>query len=232
MRCYVSCRNTGEKRRRIGTSFWVSRIDRRDCPYIPIYRPRPQARGLRARRSARIHRPPLEPDQVFWFVLRGGRFVDLGPGPDGIYRSEVFPGLWLEPNALWHATRGDFVPCSTSGLSPPSTLILLRGWPNPAVSPELGDDRSLSATHRLWTVPRRSWAGRASPNPTGQRGAHPTNGYVNSCRSPKATGAWKSTHVGWAPPTERWATSVGGAHPPLSRCLIFGITRLCKGFCV
>ena len=42
----------------------------------------------------------LEPDQVFWFVLRGGRFVDLGPGPDGIYRSEVFPGLWLEPNAL------------------------------------------------------------------------------------------------------------------------------------
>jgi hypothetical protein len=35
----------------------------------------------------------IEPDEVFWFVLRNGRFVDLPPGPDGIYRSEVFPGL-------------------------------------------------------------------------------------------------------------------------------------------
>ena len=42
----------------------------------------------------------LEPDQVFWFVLRDGRFIDLPPGPDGIYRSEVFPGLWLDPSAL------------------------------------------------------------------------------------------------------------------------------------
>jgi hypothetical protein len=25
---------------------------------------------------------------------------ELPPGPDGIYRSEVFPGLWLDPAAL------------------------------------------------------------------------------------------------------------------------------------
>jgi len=42
----------------------------------------------------------LEPDEVFWFVLRDGRFIDLPLGPDGIYRSEVFPGLWLDPPAL------------------------------------------------------------------------------------------------------------------------------------
>ena len=42
----------------------------------------------------------IEPDEVYWFVLRNGRFVDLPPGPDGIYRSEVFPGLWLDPDAL------------------------------------------------------------------------------------------------------------------------------------
>jgi len=42
----------------------------------------------------------LEPDEVFWFVLREGRFIDLPPGADGIYRSEVFPGLWLDPPAL------------------------------------------------------------------------------------------------------------------------------------
>jgi hypothetical protein len=42
----------------------------------------------------------IEPDEVLWFVLRKGRFVDLEPGPDGIYRSAVFPGLWLDPQAL------------------------------------------------------------------------------------------------------------------------------------
>jgi Uma2 family endonuclease len=42
----------------------------------------------------------IEPDEVLWSALRKGRFVDLEPGPDGIYRSEVFPGLWLDPQAL------------------------------------------------------------------------------------------------------------------------------------
>lgn len=46
----------------------------------------------------------LEPDAVYWFVLRDGRFEEVAPGPDGIYRSEVFPGLWLDPEAL---LRGD-----------------------------------------------------------------------------------------------------------------------------
>jgi hypothetical protein len=42
----------------------------------------------------------LEPDKVYWFILREGHFVHLASGPDGIYRSEVFPGLWLDPAAL------------------------------------------------------------------------------------------------------------------------------------
>jgi hypothetical protein len=42
----------------------------------------------------------IDPDEIHWFVLRKGRFVDLEPGADGIYRSEVFPGLWLDPDAL------------------------------------------------------------------------------------------------------------------------------------
>jgi putative restriction endonuclease len=42
----------------------------------------------------------IEPDEVSWFILRRGRFVDLAPSSDGIYRSEVFPGLWLDPEAL------------------------------------------------------------------------------------------------------------------------------------
>ena len=36
---------------------------------------------------------------VDWFVLRGEQFEPL-PANDGIYRSEVFPGLWLASAAL------------------------------------------------------------------------------------------------------------------------------------
>jgi Uma2 family endonuclease len=42
----------------------------------------------------------LDPDRVHWFVRRGDHFEDLSHGADGIYRSEAFPGLWLDPVAL------------------------------------------------------------------------------------------------------------------------------------
>jgi Uma2 family endonuclease len=42
----------------------------------------------------------LRQAQVLWFALRAGHFEELAPGPDGILRSEVFPGLWLDPAAL------------------------------------------------------------------------------------------------------------------------------------
>jgi len=38
--------------------------------------------------------------QVDWYVLRGEQFELIAPGPDGIVRSTVFPGLWLDPAAL------------------------------------------------------------------------------------------------------------------------------------
>ena len=42
--------------------------------------------------------------EVDWFVLRDGRIEPLAPSADGILRSAVFPGLWLDPAAL---LRGD-----------------------------------------------------------------------------------------------------------------------------
>lgn len=38
--------------------------------------------------------------RVLWFVSRNGQFEELPLSDDGIYRSEVFPGLWLDPAAL------------------------------------------------------------------------------------------------------------------------------------
>jgi Uma2 family endonuclease len=47
----------------------------------------------------------LDPDRIHWFIRRGDHFEDLLPGPDGIYRSEVFPGLWLDAAAIFARDR-------------------------------------------------------------------------------------------------------------------------------
>src|SRR5438093_1184266 len=41
---------------------------------------------------------------IDWFVLREGKYERLEPGADGVYRSQVLPGLWLDAPAL---LRGD-----------------------------------------------------------------------------------------------------------------------------
>ena len=38
--------------------------------------------------------------EVDWFVVREGRFERLPLGADGLLRSEVLPGLWLDPQAI------------------------------------------------------------------------------------------------------------------------------------
>jgi hypothetical protein len=42
----------------------------------------------------------MNPDEVIWHVMREGRLIAVQPGADGLYRSEVFPGLWLDPASL------------------------------------------------------------------------------------------------------------------------------------
>ncbi|MCL4203417.1 MAG: Uma2 family endonuclease [Pirellulaceae bacterium] len=38
--------------------------------------------------------------EIDWFVLRAGAYERLEPATDGVLRSEVFPGLWLDSLAL------------------------------------------------------------------------------------------------------------------------------------
>ncbi|HYT90150.1 MAG TPA: Uma2 family endonuclease [Gemmataceae bacterium] len=38
--------------------------------------------------------------EIDWFVLRGSKYGRLRPGADGLYRSKVFPGLWLAAQTL------------------------------------------------------------------------------------------------------------------------------------
>ncbi|HEV3164151.1 MAG TPA: Uma2 family endonuclease [Isosphaeraceae bacterium] len=46
---------------------------------------------------------------IDWFILREGQYENLSLSPEGHYRSEVFPGLWLDAAAL---IRGDLVTVS------------------------------------------------------------------------------------------------------------------------
>lgn len=57
--------------------------------------------------------------EVFWFIRRRGKFKELPPGPDGIVRSEVFPGLWLDPDALLRRDRKRMLAVLRQGLASP-----------------------------------------------------------------------------------------------------------------
>jgi tetratricopeptide (TPR) repeat protein len=61
----------------------------------------------------------LDPNRIHWFILRGDHFADLSPGPDGIYRSEAFPGLWLDPVALFSEDRRRLLQVLRRGLATP-----------------------------------------------------------------------------------------------------------------
>jgi Uma2 family endonuclease len=52
---------------------------------------------------------------VDWFVLENGSYVRLPLDPDGLYRSRVFPGLWLDPKALLEDDRATMVRVSQEG---------------------------------------------------------------------------------------------------------------------
>ena len=43
----------------------------------------------------------VERQQVYWFVLRDGKYRRLAANPTGLMCSETFPGLWLDTTALF-----------------------------------------------------------------------------------------------------------------------------------
>ncbi|MGP0063471.1 MAG: Uma2 family endonuclease [Isosphaeraceae bacterium] len=61
----------------------------------------------------------LDPNRIHWFIRRGLHFEDLPPGPDGIHRSETFPGLWLDGAALFAEDRSRLIRILKRGLRSP-----------------------------------------------------------------------------------------------------------------
>jgi Uma2 family endonuclease len=61
----------------------------------------------------------LKTKRVFWFVRRRGKFKELPPGADGVFRSETFPGLWLDPAALLRRDMKRVLAVVRQGLATP-----------------------------------------------------------------------------------------------------------------
>ena len=49
--------------------------------------------------------------QLVWHELVEGKYREIQPGADGLFRSRVFPGLWLNAEALWNC---DYAALSTA----------------------------------------------------------------------------------------------------------------------
>ena len=54
---------------------------------------------------------------VVWFVLEDGKFEERQPDADGLYRSRVFPGLWIDPEALLRGDRKRLLAVLKQGLA-------------------------------------------------------------------------------------------------------------------
>lgn len=65
-------------------------------------------------------------ERIVWFVRRGSGFIELTPGNDGIYRSEVFGGLWLDHAALFRLDTGRLLAVLQKGLQAPDHAKLVE----------------------------------------------------------------------------------------------------------
>ena len=61
----------------------------------------------------------LRQRRVFWFVNHQGKFEERAPDAEGIHRSGVFPGLWLDPEALIQLNGRRLLEVLRQGLATP-----------------------------------------------------------------------------------------------------------------
>jgi Uma2 family endonuclease len=68
-----------------------------------------------------------EDNQIIWWQLSEGDYPEIPRSPDGLIRSPIFPGLWLDPEAL---LRGDMKAVLTTlrrGLQSPEHAAFIAG---------------------------------------------------------------------------------------------------------
>jgi Uma2 family endonuclease len=63
---------------------------------------------------------------VRWFVLQAGVYEDMAADTDGIFRSKVFPGLWLHADALLRLDGAQVMEVLQQGLAVPEHVAFVQ----------------------------------------------------------------------------------------------------------
>ncbi len=71
----------------------------------------------------------VEDGELDWFVWREGRYERLAPDAAGVYRSEVFPGLWLDAPALLGGDLGRVLAVLQQGIASPEHQAVVSRQP-------------------------------------------------------------------------------------------------------
>jgi len=88
----------------------LSSLDRDQTVKKPIY----QQAGVREFILWNVEEQIIE-----WSILRGEEYAFLTPGAEGIVRSETFPGLWLDVEAMVRLDVGSVVRALQQGIASP-----------------------------------------------------------------------------------------------------------------
>lgn len=64
--------------------------------------------------------------RIVWYVLGDEGYTELRPGDDGILRSEIFPGLWLDPQALLAGEMRRVLAVLQQGLASPEHRAFVK----------------------------------------------------------------------------------------------------------
>jgi Uma2 family endonuclease len=67
----------------------------------------------------------LDPEEIRWYVRRDGRFAEMPPGDDGVFRSVVFPGLWLDSRAFFAEDTDALMATLERGLATPEHVAFV-----------------------------------------------------------------------------------------------------------
>jgi Uma2 family endonuclease len=63
--------------------------------------------------------------EIDWFVLRNGQYERLAPSPEGCFKSEILPGLWLDAAALIRGDMAAVARAAQLGLAAPEHAAFL-----------------------------------------------------------------------------------------------------------
>jgi hypothetical protein len=73
--------------------------------------------------------------EIDWFALRDGQYERMPTDAQGLVRSEVFPGLWLDPSALIRGDLATVLAVVQHGLASPEHDAFVARFRPPTATP-------------------------------------------------------------------------------------------------